>query len=367
MNSLPLGVYVHFPWCVKKCPYCDFNSHPLKGALAEAEYVDALLADISASATDFESCTVITVFFGGGTPSLFSPRAFEQVLSALPGDPIEVTLEANPGTTEYHDFADYRRAGINRLSLGAQSFSDRALERLGRIHKAEETVRAFERARSAGFDNINLDLMYGLPEQNTDEAIEDLDKAIRLNPEHISWYELTLEPKTEFFRRPPKLPDEDTMASLEDAGRLLLTSAGYQRYEVSAWSRPGRACAHNLNYWRFGDYAGIGAGAHGKLTRAGSVRRTTRPAQPRIFMADPRSSTSTTVAPSRLRFEYLLNILRLPEGCAFDDLLAATGLTTSALEPEWGKGVAAGLLRADRIATTATGYRYLDEVMQAFL
>lgn len=362
-----MGVYVHFPWCVRKCPYCDFNSHPLKGSLAEDSYVDALLQDIAASAADFEGRRVSTVFFGGGTPSLFSPRAFERILTALPGEPAEITMEANPGTAEYHAFADYRAAGINRLSLGAQSFSETSLQRLGRIHSAEETLRAFDLARSAGFTRINLDLMYGLPEQDVGSAMLDLEMAVQLGPEHISWYELTLEPKTEFHQRPPVLPDEDTLAGMEEAGRALLTAAGYRRYEVSAWSRPGLQCEHNLNYWRFGDYAGLGAGAHGKLSRDGRIFRTTRPAQPRLYMSDPRAHLAIEVGRERLRFEFLLNVLRLPDGAAFADLTAATGLEAGALEPEWRNGVGKGLLREDRIATTPLGYRYLDEVLQGFL
>lgn len=367
MSVTPFGVYIHFPWCVRKCPYCDFNSHPLKGSLAEDDYVDALLQDIAASAADLEGRQITTVFFGGGTPSLFSPRAFERILEALPGEPGEITLEANPGTAEYHAFADYRAAGINRLSLGAQSFSNTSLQQLGRIHAAEETLRAFEQARTAGFTRINLDLMYGLPGQSVEEAMRDLEVAADLFPEHLSWYELTLEPKTEFHQRPPVLPDEDTLAGIEDAGRALLGAAGYQRYEVSAWSQPGMQSQHNLNYWRFGDYAGFGAGAHGKLTRNGRVFRTTRPAQPRLYMSEPRSRTAIEVSWERLRFEYLLNVLRLPEGASFTDLSLTTGLDAGALDPEWRDGVSRGLLRQDRVATTPLGYRYLDGVLQTFL
>jgi oxygen-independent coproporphyrinogen-3 oxidase len=366
-----LGVYVHFPWCVRKCPYCDFNSHPLKDELQEEQYRAALLTDISGSREWIASRDITSVFFGGGTPSLFSPATFSQVLHALGvtnrGSRPEVTIEANPGTREYHGFDGYREAGINRLSLGAQSFSDKALQRLGRIHSAGETLRAFADARSAGFDNINLDIMYGLPEQTAAEAIEDLELAIRLGPEHISWYELTLEPKTEFHRRPPILPVEDSMHEMESAGHALLRRAGYVRYEVSAWARPERQCAHNLNYWRFGDYAGFGAGAHGKLRDSAGVRRTTRSPQPWLYMSDPARETSITIDQERLRFEFLLNVLRLPDGVPFAALSEKTGLDPHVLEPEWSQGVESGLLRSDQLATTPLGFIYLDDVLQRFL
>ena len=370
--SIPnLGIYVHFPWCVHKCPYCDFNSHPLKDGLQEQPYTQALLADIAGSTELIASRDITSVFFGGGTPSLFSPQSFSQVLRALRVTALqlspEITIEANPGTREYHGFDGYRAAGINRLSLGAQSFSDKALKRLGRIHSASETLRAFADARRAGFDNINLDIMYGLPEQSPTDALDDLGKAIELGPEHISWYELTLEPKTEFHRRPPVLPAEDSMHEMESAGRVLLEAAGYVRYEVSAWSRPYRQSAHNLNYWRFGDYAGFGAGAHGKISDSAGIRRTARASQPRLYMNDPGHHTVTQLDARRLRFEFLLNVLRLPDGATFADLSATTGLDAGVLEPEWSEGVKRGLLRKDRIATTPLGFVYLDGVLQTFL
>ncbi|MBM4205854.1 MAG: radical SAM family heme chaperone HemW [Gammaproteobacteria bacterium] len=370
--SIPtLGIYVHFPWCVHKCPYCDFNSHPLKDGLQEQPYTQALLADIDGSRELLASRNITSVFFGGGTPSLFSPQSFRQVLSALGvtncGPQPEITIEANPGTREYHGFEGYRSVGINRLSLGAQSFSDKALKRLGRIHCADETLRAFADARVAGFDNINLDIIYGLPEQTPAETLDDLGKAIELGPEHISWYELTLEPKTEFHRRPPVLPAEDSMLEMESAGRALLQAAGYVRYEVSAWAKPDHQSAHNLNYWLFGDYAGFGAGAHGKISDSAGVRRTARASQPRLYMNDPAHQVVTELDASRLRFEFLLNALRLPDGVPFVDLSKATGLDTAVLEPEWSQGVARGLLRKDRIATTALGFVYLDGVLQSFL
>lgn len=367
MNGRTQGAYIHFPWCVRKCPYCDFNSHPLKGELLEPSYLEALLADINASKDDIAAKPITSVFFGGGTPSLFSARSFSTVLRALDANPLEVTLEANPGTTEYHDPADYRAAGINRLSFGAQSFSDVMLSKLGRIHHAADTHAAFERARKAGFDNINLDIMYGLPEQTTDEALTDLDVAIGLMPEHISWYELTLEPKTEFHRRPPRLPDEAVMSDIESEGQARLIAAGYRRYEVSAWAKPDRECIHNLNYWRYGDYLGFGAGAHGKVTRSGVIFRTRCASQPRLYMGNPKAREDSEVPGDLLRGEFLLNVLRLPEGVPFEHLLEATGLARSTLEPEWQQGVDRGLLRSDRLAATPLGYRFLDGVLSSFI
>ncbi len=291
-NPVPLCLYVHFPWCVRKCPYCDFNSHPAGPVLEEDRYVDALLGDL-----DFELSRlrvdreVLSVFMGGGTPSLFSPGALARLLDGIHGRltlayDAEVTLEANPGTAEHADFAACLDAGINRLSIGAQSFDDTALGTLGRIHTARETVHAFRKARGAGFRNINLDLMYGLPEQECAGAMDDLDQAIALGPEHISLYQLTLEPNTVFHRYPPSLPPEDEISRMQEMlhGRLRL--AGYTQYEVSSHARDGRQCRHNLNYWNFGDYIGIGAGAHGKFTdTAGKVRRRARKRHPAGYLS----------------------------------------------------------------------------------
>ncbi|MCY4270799.1 MAG: radical SAM family heme chaperone HemW, partial [Gammaproteobacteria bacterium] len=265
----PLGLYVHIPWCVRKCPYCDFNSHERPGAgIPEAAYVEALCGEI---ALNKKIRLIETVFFGGGTPSLFQPESFARLLGRLAerkclAPEAEITLEANPGIAEAGRFAACRAAGINRLSIGVQSFDDAALARLGRIHGGADARAAFTIAREAGFDNINLDLMFGLPRQSQSQALSDLETAIALAPEHISWYQLTLEPNTVFWRRPPRLPPEHLIDTTQEAGIALLESAGYARYEVSAFARPGKACRHNLNYWRFGDYLGIGAGAHGKLT-----------------------------------------------------------------------------------------------------
>lgn len=369
-----IGLYLHFPWCVRKCPYCDFNSHPLRGSLNEAGYLDALHADLTAALADVDAACITTVFCGGGTPSLFSADAFAALLGSL-GDRLapsaEITLEANPGTVEHHDFAAYRRAGINRLSLGAQSFDPGQLQRLGRIHGAGDIGRAFHRARQGGFANINLDLMYGLPGQTAVEALDDLEQALELEPEHVSWYQLTIEPKTEFARRPPRLPDESVLAVMESEGHARLAAAGLQRYEVSAFASPGLECRHNLNYWRFGDYLGAGAGAHGKRTYLGpsglEVRRTRKASQPRLYLNAPAASTTHTVAPRDRTFEFMLNALRLADGVSQGCFEARTGLSLESLAPLWEPLVADGLVQADRIATTELGWRHLDTVLQRFL
>src|SRR5271163_3166259 len=276
------------PWCVRKCPYCDFNSHQLKSAQPDGSYIDALIRDFDIEAPRIAGRRIDTVFFGGGTPSLFQPEEFDRLLRALRqriafADDVEITLEANPGTIERGRFAGYREAGINRVSLGAQTFTPRALEILGRIHTADDTLRAVAELRAAKLDNFNLDLMYALPGQTLDEALADVRTACELEPSHISYYQLTLEPGTVFHARPPPLPDEDSAWQIQTAGQKILADAGYVQYEVSAYARAGARCRHNLNYWLFGDYVGIGAGAHGKLSLAlpHGILRTTKPKQPR--------------------------------------------------------------------------------------
>lgn len=373
-QSRPLSVYVHLPWCVRKCPYCDFNSHPLKGTLQEADYVDALLRDFDTQRHRLNDRHIESVFFGGGTPSLFSADAFAQVLDRLQpffSKSVEITLEANPGTAEYHSLRGYHDIGINRLSLGAQSFDDVQLQRLGRIHDAAEIVSSYAKAREAGFSNINLDLMYGLPEQTSAGARSDLTAAIALAPEHISWYQLTLEAKTEFARRPPILPVDATLAEIENDGYARLAGAGFERYEVSAFAQPGRQCRHNVNYWSFGDYLGIGAGAHGKLTTQtaphfGVVQRCVKPSQPRLYLADPGAESLTTVAPNQLPGEFMLNALRLAGGVALERFEARTGLPLTALEPARCAQIADGLLQAGRLAATARGYAVLDSLIQEY-
>ena len=379
-NPVPLCLYVHFPWCRRKCPYCDFNSHPAGPVLEEDRYVDALLGDL-----DFELSRlrvdreVRSVFLGGGTPSLFSPGALARLLEGIRArlilaDDAEVTLEANPGTTEYADFAACLDAGINRLSIGAQSFDDAALATLGRIHTAGETVRAFRKARGAGFRNINLDLMYGLPKQACEGAMDDLDRAIALGPEHISLYQLTLEPNTVFHRYPPPLPPEDVIARMQEAllGRLRL--AGFTQYEVSSHARDGRRCRHNLNYWNFGDYIGIGAGAHGKFTdTAGRVQRRARKRHPAGYLA--LAGTEQAVAEIReigghdLLFEFFMNAMRLKDGFALSTAAERTGHPWESimhvLEPLITRELA--FRTGDRIACTDRGYLFLDDALAMLL
>jgi oxygen-independent coproporphyrinogen-3 oxidase len=369
-----IGLYVHFPWCVRKCPYCDFNSHPVRGTMDEAGYLTALLRDAEQALAAVAPGSVRTVFLGGGTPSLFTPAAFRTLLEALRpwlAPDAEITMEANPGTAEHHDLGAYRAAGINRLSFGAQSFDDRQLARLGRIHRAEETRKAFKRARAAGFDNINLDLMYGLPRQTVAAALADLDAAIALEPDHLSWYQLTIEAKTEFAGRPPRLPGDTAIARMEAQGHARLAAAGFARYEISAYARPGARCRHNLNYWEFGDYVGIGAGAHGKQSLPGpdrmNVIRTTKPAQPRLYLADPLATERRLVSDDQRPFEFLMNALRLVGGVPRDTFESRTGLAPAVLEPAWSAGVARGLLDPERLATTPLGMRHLDAVLQTFL
>jgi oxygen-independent coproporphyrinogen-3 oxidase len=376
----PLALYVHLPWCVRKCPYCDFNSHVHKGPLPEAEYVAALLADLEADAAAVEGRRVETVFFGGGTPSLFAPDNLARFLAgvrarvALAPD-AETTLEANPGTIEHGRFAGYRAAGINRVSLGAQSFSDRQLERLGRIHAAGDTGRAVGELGAAGLANFNLDLMYALPEQSLDGALADIDAAVGLGPPHLSHYQLTLEPGTVFHARPPPLPDEDLAATIQERCHIRLDAAGYRQYEVSAWARPGAECRHNLNYWRYGDYLGIGAGAHGKITTAAGdeIVRTEKPKQPREYLAAAARGAAigarTPVPAEHRPFEYMLNVLRLTAGFAREEFEARTALPVAAIEAELGAAIGRGLLEesAGGFRPTALGLRFLNDLQALFL
>ncbi len=368
------SLYVHFPWCIRKCPYCDFNSHPVRGSLDEASYIDALIADAGVALANLPAGSIATVFLGGGTPSLFSAASMERLFAMVRpwlARDAEITMEANPGTTEHHDLAAYGAAGINRLSFGAQSFDDTQLKRLGRIHSAAETRAAYQRARKAGFKRINLDLMYALPRQTVNAAVADLEAALALEPDHISWYQLALEPKTPFGERPPRLPGESAVIRMESVGHERLVAAGFSRYEVSAWTRPDQACQHNLNYWTFGDYVGIGAGAHGKRSQwegdRVSVTRTTKASQPRLYLAAPTETRQQVVESSALVLEFLMNALRLTAGVTFARFESVTGLPRSALEPAWSRGVATGLLLPDRLAATEAGRRYLDGVLRLFI
>jgi len=376
----PLSLYIHFPWCVAKCPYCDFNSHALGGELPEDRYIEALLADLELDLPRVWGRTVHSIFLGGGTPSLFSAAAMDRLLSGVRArlqlaPSAEITLEANPGTVEHDRFEAYRDAGINRVSLGIQSFSDRHLKTLGRIHSGGEAEKAIAAVKAAGFDNFNLDLMWALPEQTVDEALDDLNRALDFEPPHLSHYQLTIEPNTVFAARPPMLPEDDLAWDIQETCGDRLTAAGYGAYEVSAWSRPGAMSRHNLNYWRFGDYLGIGAGAHGKITLPAEARvlRTRRKSHPRPYLKalDERSfvAEERTVAASDLVFEYFLNRLRLHESFSLDELTALTGLSPTVPAAALAKALALELLteREGRFETTERGRRYLNDLQALFL
>ncbi len=379
MRNFPLSLYIHLPWCVRKCPYCDFNSHPAVGGMDEHRYTDALIRDLQHDCARWETYLqhreVISVFFGGGTPSLFSAESVERILRAarqrlpLAGD-AEITLEANPGASEQTRFAAYREAGVNRLSIGIQSFDDDKLRSLGRIHGRDEAMHAAQAARAAGFDNFNLDLMYALPEQTLAEAANDLTQAIDLQPAHISYYQLTLEPDTHFHRHPPPLPDHDLAWDMQLQGEELLEKAGYGQYEISAYAQPDRRCRHNLNYWQFGDYLGIGAGAHAKLSHPATqkIRRTAKQRLPIKYMhqAGTADALSEHEVPTADRgFEYLLNALRLKRGVSLEQAVQHSFLSAEAFTAMLQPAIEQGLLSLDdgRLCTTDTGWRHVDSIL----
>jgi oxygen-independent coproporphyrinogen-3 oxidase len=379
----PLSLYVHMPWCVKKCPYCDFNSHGLRNEPPPyAAYVDALLADLDADLHDFGEAAfgrpVESIFFGGGTPSLFAPELIDRFLdgmrSRLPlATDAEITLETNPGTVEHGRFDGYLAAGVNRLSFGIQSFDDDKLRRLGRIHSASEAEAAVKSAQDAGYANINLDLMYALPQQAQAGALDDVARAVALQPTHISHYQLTLEPNTAFAANPPPLPDDDHAWAMQEACEQHLADAGYSQYEISAYAQPGRRCVHNLNYWRFGDYLGIGAGAHGKISGAGAVRRRWKTRHPKAYLAVPggheRIGGDAPVAAEELPFEYMLNALRLIDGVPLTDFVERTGLAAERIAPALAAARQRGWLTDDStlLHTTPLGQRFLNDVIASFL
>jgi len=379
MTAIPLSLYIHIPWCVKKCPYCDFNSHNAPQSLPQDEYATALLADLDQDLPLAQGRSLQSIFFGGGTPSLFSPDAIARILDGaaqrLAFSPnIEITLETNPGTVEHGPFADYRRAGVNRISFGVQSFDDAALQRIGRIHDAGQAERAVKSAQYAGIENLNLDLMYALPQQTLAGALADVEKAIALQTPHLSHYQLTLEPNTAFAANPPPLPDDDSAWDMQDACQAQLAAAGFGQYEVSAYARAGRECAHNLNYWNFGDYIGIGAGAHGKATdTGGTVRRRWKVRAPRGYLehaATPRRiGGDDAIAHEQLPFEFMLNALRLNAGFAPADFSARTGLPESAIAGQLAQGQARGWIERahERIRATELGQRFLNDVIALFL
>jgi oxygen-independent coproporphyrinogen-3 oxidase len=380
MTHIPLALYIHIPWCIRKCPYCDFNSHNAPQGLPEKEYVQALLADLASELPHIWGRRLESIFIGGGTPSLFSAESIDELLcgirTLLPFRPnIEVTMEANPGTFEQDKFREFREAGVNRLSMGIQSFNPQHLQALGRVHDREEALRAAEIARAAGFDNFNLDLMFGLPQQTLEQAMQDVQQAIGLQPTHLSWYQLTLEPNTLFYQQPPVLPDEDLLADMQVAGQQLLAASCYTQYEVSAYARPGRQCRHNRNYWEFGDYVAIGAGAHGKITHPAqaSIIRYHKYRQPAEYMQQVAQGSARSgeqvLTPRDLGFEFMLNALRLREGFAVSLFEARTGLAFQHIQAGLDQAVQRGLLTFDEenVRTTETGWQFLNGVMQLFL
>lgn len=373
----PLSLYIHLPWCVRKCPYCDFNSHEPRGALPEAEYVEALVADLDRALPEIWGRKIYTIFFGGGTPSLFSAASIEAILSAVrarvPLMPeAEITLEANPGTVEAEKFRGFRAAGVNRLSLGIQSFNPRLLKAIGRIHDDAEARRAVDVAQ-AHFDNLNLDLMYALPGQTPDEAAADIAQAIAYGVPHVSAYHLTLEPNTVFHRYPPVLPDDDSAADMQEAAEGALAAAGYANYETSAFARPGAQCKHNLNYWTFGDYVGIGAGAHGKISLPDRVTREARWRSPREYLektsAGEPVQTRTPVATAALPGEFMMNALRLAEGFAFTLFEERTGLPRTTVLAQLDEAERRGLIVRDheKVTPTERGRRFLNDLLALFL
>ncbi|MBS9435635.1 radical SAM family heme chaperone HemW [Photorhabdus noenieputensis] len=371
----PLSLYIHIPWCVQKCPYCDFNSHALKGDVPHQEYVDHLLADLKTDLPMVNGREVTTIFIGGGTPSLLSSQAMQQLLDGvralLPVSPqAEITMEANPGTVEADRFSGYQQAGINRISIGVQSFSPDKLARLGRIHGPDEAKRAAHLAASLGLRSFNLDLMHGLPNQSLDEALDDLRQAIELSPPHLSWYQLTIEPNTSFGSRPPVLPDDDALWDIFSQGHQLLTAAGYQQYETSAYAKTGYQCQHNLNYWRFGDYLGIGCGAHGKITfEDGRILRTVKTKHPRGYMQGRYLDKQHQVENEDRPFEFFMNRFRLLEMMPKQDFSDFTGLSATSIRAQIEQALAAGYLSetVTHWQITQKGKLFLNSLLELFL
>ena len=372
----PLSLYIHIPWCVKKCPYCDFNSHTYEKTLPEQRYIDKLLLDFETELPYIQKRPLHSIFIGGGTPSLFSPKSFDYLLSQLAKHVtfkhnIEITLEANPGTFEQKKFAQFRQTGINRLSLGIQSFNDTHLKKLGRIHDHKEAKRAIVQARHAGFHNINLDLMYGLPEQTTQMAIRDLNTALCFEPEHISWYQLTIEPNTAFYSAPPPIPDEDHIWEIQDNGQNVLQKSGFKRYEISAWGNKDHRSLHNLNYWQFGDYIGIGAGAHGKITSPPhqTVFRYRKTRMPTSYLAALQPTVERRILnPSDLSLEFFMNTLRLVEGVPQQTFSQYTGLPLSCIEKKIHLLQKMKLLATTRhqLQPTYKGLLFLNDILSHF-
>ncbi len=372
------GLYLHLPWCERKCPYCDFNSHVSEQKqLPEQQMIAAMLADLDDDIETYGARAITSIFIGGGTPSLLSVDAIEQLLGGIDqrlslSNSIEITMEANPGSSEYAKFKGYKSAGVNRLSIGVQSFDDVKLHQLGRVHSSNEARAAITAAQNAGFDRINIDLMYGLPGQTIAQALTDLSAALAFDTGHISWYQLTIEPNTVFYSQPPILPDDDYTADIADAGERLLHERGYQRYEVSAYAKPQQQCLHNLNYWQFGDYYGIGAGAHGKLSSSESVVRTAKQRMPERYMTprhNDRKALVRTLDPASLKAEFMLNALRLREGVPATLYPVTTGRPMTDIMPEWIQLIQEELMAPSttQLITTDLGWRFLNTVITRFL
>jgi len=376
----PLALYVHIPWCVRKCFYCDFNSHQARDDLPEQAYLDALLQDLAYEADRLAAQDALrplsSIFFGGGTPSLVKTTTIGRIIAAAStligfAEDVEITLEANPGTVDYEKFGGFKAAGVNRVSIGIQSFDPQHLKQLGRIHSKDEALKAVERARQTGFSNLNLDLMFGLPGQTSEQAIDDLHIATELNPEHLSWYQLTIEPNTAFYRHPPKLPEDDILWQMHQTGIDFLHKAGYTQYEVSAYAKKQRQSMHNLNYWQFGDYIAVGAGAHGKSTDLanGTIERYWKTRLPQHYLArvDNYRAGSEIITTEDLPFEFMMNGLRLKQGIPSTTFETRTGLTLSALEPTLSNLRQQKLMHPDRLQCTEQGYLYLNDVLQKFM
>lgn len=377
-TSIPLSLYIHLPWCVRKCPYCDFNSHRAPESLPEELYINALIQDFEEQLPKIWGRRFISIFFGGGTPSLFSAESIARILREINtrlrfGPDIEITLEANPGTVDESRFKGFFAAGVNRLSLGLQSLQDEKLQALGRIHDRDNALRAIEVAQQAGFTNFNLDLMHGLPKQSVEDALADVRDALSFNPTHLSWYQLTIEPNTHFHHSPPTLPSEEILGEIQEEGKRLLAAHGMQQYEVSAYSQPNLQCAHNINYWEFGDYLGIGAGAHSKITNMDKqiITRHWQVKNPRDYLNPNKKfvAQEKIITASDTVFEFMMNALRLSAGVSRELFLQRTGLPIEKIEPIMVQAQARGLLTADKntLCATVLGQRFLNDLVGMFL
>ena len=375
-RSIPLALYIHIPWCIRKCPYCDFNSHEAK-VIPEAEYLNALLTDLRQDAALAQGRQIQSIFIGGGTPSLFAADSYARLLQDIHAiTPIardaEITLEANPGTFEFLKFKGFRTAGINRLSVGVQSFNPQQLQALGRVHDRDEAIRAIGAAREVGFEKLNIDLMHGLPQQTLQDALADLQQAVDLQPTHLSWYQLTIEPNTVFYSRPPALPDDEHLWEIDQAGKQFIAAQGFAQYEISAYAKPGFECAHNLNYWLFGDYLAIGAGAHGKITdlRNGGITRYNKTRLPKDYLAaeKPFTAQQTQIENAELPFEFFMNAFRLNQPVAKALFTERTGLALDVVTPSIAQAKAKGLLAETTThwQTTQQGQLFLNELLQLF-